>query len=145
MKSQAAQAAAQIRQHIKKNYPGLKFTCTSENYAGGSSVNVRFEDQPKDVYEAIKEVAKKHQYGHFDGMHDIYEYSNSRDDLPQAKFVFVENKMSAAKKQEVYTHLRNYYAGGDKLPENYGDACNSHFQGQWMSQLVWQHFNQEQG
>jgi hypothetical protein len=36
----------------------------------------------------------KYQYGHFDGMQDMYINSNSRDDLPQSKYVKTGRKMS---------------------------------------------------
>lgn len=140
MKTQAAQAAALIRKEIKAAYPGLKFRCTSKNYSMGSSVNVYLEDQPKEVYDAITTLAKKYQYGHFDGMNDIYEYSNSRDDIPQAKHVFVKNEMTEAKKQEVWTKVRDYWSGGDELPEAYEAARNMPFHGTYVSQFVWQQF-----
>lgn len=95
MKTESAKAAALLRAEIKKAFPGLKFRCTSETYSGGSSIRVSYEDQPKEVHEAINGLADKYQYGHFNGMEDLYEYSNVLD-LPQAKYVFVENDMSDA-------------------------------------------------
>lgn len=139
MKTDSAKAAALIRAEIKKAFPGLKFRCTSETYSGGSSIRVAYEDQPKEVHQAIKTLAKKYQYGHFDGMNDIYEYSNVLD-LPQAKYVFVDNAMSDAKREEYYQRLRTEWGGGDELPATYEEGRNVHFQGSWVSQIVWQHF-----
>lgn len=142
-KSHAAQAASLTRKEIKAAYPALKFTCTSSRYSGGSSLNVHFNDQPRDVLKAITALANKYQYGHFDGMTDCYEISNSRDDLPQVKFVFVSNQMSAAKKQEVYSRIRQEWEGGKELPESYEAGCNIHFQGDYISQMVWREFTRD--
>lgn len=141
MKTQAAQAAALFRAEIKKAYPGLKFKCTSKNYAGGSSIRVEYEDQPKEVHEAIKAMSHKYQYGHFDGMQDLYEYDNVKDHA-QAKHVFVSNVMSDAKREEIYQRVRKEWHGGDQLPERYEDARNIHFQGDYVSQFVWRQFHQ---
>jgi hypothetical protein len=35
-------------------------------------------------------MTDKYQYGHFNGMEDIYEYSNNNDAIPQTKYLFVE-------------------------------------------------------
>lgn len=140
MKTEAAQAAAMLRKEIKAMFPEVRFTCTSENYAGGSSIRVRYEDQPKDVHNAIKGMASKYQYGHFDGMNDIYEYSNVKTGLPQAKYVFTDNQMSDIKREEIYQNIRARFGGGDDLPPLYEDGRNHLFQGQWVSQMVWQEF-----
>ncbi len=89
MRTEAAQAAAIIRKELKKN--GIKGAkVRSENYSGGSSVNVTLpEDLLPATVKKITDYCNQFQYGHFDGMTDMYEYSNSNADLPQAKFVFV--------------------------------------------------------
>jgi len=140
MKSPHAQAAAWIRTEIKKAYPGLKFSCTSESFSMGNSVRVEIYDQPPEIKEAIETIVKKYQYGHFDGMNDIYEYSNNRKDLPQVKYVTLTNNISDEKQQEIWTKLRDTWAGGDELPELYPLARNCQLQGEYVSQLVWRGF-----
>lgn len=139
-KSSHAQAAAWIRTELKKAYPGMKFTCTSESFSMGNAVRVEIFDQPPAVKEAVEAIVKKYQYGHFDGMNDIYEYSNSRKDLPQVKYVQLSNTMSDEKAQEIYSKLRATWGGGDELPERYADARNAQLQGEYVSQLVWRGF-----
>lgn len=139
-KTQAAQAAALIRKEIKAAYPGLKFRCTSENYSGGNSIRVSYIDQPKEVHEAITAIAKKYQYGHFDGMHDIYEYSNSNPEIPQAKYVFTDNEMSGTKREELYQRLRTEWSGGGELPATYNEGRNVRFQGSYCQELVYRYF-----
>ena len=90
--STAANCAKFIREELKQSFEGIKFSVTSENYTGGDSVNIRWEDGPSS--EEVSSITDKYQEGHFNGMEDIYEYSNRRDDIPQTKFVFVNRKMS---------------------------------------------------
>lgn len=136
MKTNAANAAAWIRTELKKAYPGLKFTCRSETYSGGNSVRVTYTDQPAEKHKAIEALLAKYEYGHFNGMDDIYEYSNRREDVPQVKYLFVTNEMSDEKRQELYDTLRKNWAGGDQLPEKYIDGRNMNFQGEWVSTWV---------
>ncbi len=139
MKTPAAQAAALLRKEIKAAYPGVKFTCTSENYSNGCSVRVGVIDQPREIFEAIQALASKYQYGKFNGMEDIYEYNNVLE-IPQAKYVFVNNEMSAELKQEIFEKIRQEWQGGLELPEQYPAACNMLLQGQYVSQMVYRTF-----
>lgn len=81
-----AAAAKAIRKELKEKIPGVKFRVRSESFSMGNAVNVYWNGEGTDERE-ISDVISKYQYGHFDGMHDTYEASNSRDDLPQVKFV----------------------------------------------------------
>jgi len=104
----AALASKAIRAEIKAAFPGVPFKIRSENYSGGNSVNVYIGNREQiehPVYgqiwknetgDKVMEMIRKYQYGHFDGMNDIYEYSNDRKDIPQVKFVFV-NPIEQAK------------------------------------------------
>lgn len=140
MKTNAALAAALIRKEIKAAFPSLQFRCKSQNYSGGNSVNVYMVDQPKAVVEKIKALTDKYEYGHFDGMTDCYEFSNSRDDIPQVKFLFVNNELSSEKRQEIYAGIRQKWSGGDSLPENYEAGRDINFQGHYISEMVWREF-----
>lgn len=88
----SAACAAAIREELKNAYPGVKFSVTSSNFAGGNSVDISWLDGP--TSDQVQAITSKYRYGHFDGMEDIYEYSNSRDDIPQAKFVSENRSMS---------------------------------------------------
>lgn len=83
--SQAAQCASAIRVELKSNFPSVKFRVVCDNFSMGNSVDVNWTDGPTE--EQVNSLIRKYQYGHFDGMQDLYEYSNSRDDIPQAKWV----------------------------------------------------------
>lgn len=87
-KTPAAEAAKMIRRELKEAFPGIKFTVRSKTYSGGDSVNVSWFNGPTQT--DVEDVIKKYQQGHFDGMYDMYEMSNSRKDIPQVKFVFAD-------------------------------------------------------
>jgi hypothetical protein len=90
----AAQTAKAIRTELKEKFPGTKFSVTSSNFAGGNSVDISWTDGP--TRDTVEAVTKKYQYGNFNGMIDLYEYSNSREDIPQAKYVQAARHYSPA-------------------------------------------------
>ncbi len=140
MKTRSAQCAAAVRAELKKAFPDLKFRCTSQNFAGGNAVRVEYEDQTSETHKAVEKLLAKYEYGSFNGMEDLYEYSNVRNDLPQVKYLHVTNNMSDQKRQELYSRLRQNWAGGEELPEKYDDGANLNFQGEWVSTWVWRGF-----
>ena len=101
--TEAAKAAKAIRSELKKAFPEIKFRVRSSNYAGGDSVRIVWSNGP--TSDSVEEITAKNQYGHFDGMVDMYEYSNSREDIPQARFVFASREITteayAAKKAAI--------------------------------------------
>ena len=95
--SEHAHAAKLIRQELKKN--GIPAQVKSEIYTGGSSVRIELESPLLSTYKKVEEFCNQFQEGHFNGMEDIYEYSNSNPDLPQVKFVFVNINHSDERRQ----------------------------------------------
>lgn len=91
--SHAATAAA-IRTELKALFPSVKFSVTSDSFSMGNSVNASWTDGP--TTKEIDNIIGKYQYGHFNGMEDIYEYTNSRTVIPQAKYVRSERTISDA-------------------------------------------------
>jgi len=90
--SNQAAAAAAIRAELKTRFPGVKFSVTSEGFSMGSAVDIRWTDGPTN--KQVSDITGKYQYGHFDGMNDMYENSNCRNDIPQAKYVSTHRKYS---------------------------------------------------
>lgn len=101
-KSTHAAAAHAIRQDLRRAWPGVKFKVTSQGYSMGNSVSVRWTDGP--TSSDVDRIIGRYQYGHFDGMQDLYEYTNRRDDIPQAKYVSGSRSMS----EEVSADLLKY-------------------------------------
>jgi hypothetical protein len=92
MKTEYAKAAAAIKAELKKQFPAIKFSVKSSGFSMGDDVNISYTDGvPTKEIEAI---TNKYQQGSFDGMEDIYNYDNSRDDIPQSKYVFVDREIS---------------------------------------------------
>jgi hypothetical protein len=102
--SNHAAAAKMIRAELKKH--GIKARVRAKSYAGSSSVDVDIQqDILPAARKAITEYVEQFQYGHFDGMQDLYEYSNRRDDLPQVKYTFVNVEYSDEIRAEVAEFL----------------------------------------
>ncbi len=108
-----AAAAKAIRTELKKFNIPARVTCKS--YSGGDSVDVYTTDLPPYTVEAITLFAKQFQMGNFNGMEDIYEYSSVNNDLPQVKFVFINNKYSKEVRQAAWDELRERLEGMDKF------------------------------
>lgn len=83
--TQAALAAREIRKELKEAFPNIKFSVRSDNFSMGSSVDIGWENGITE--KEVEQIVNKYQYGHFDGSIDMYESSNYRNDIPQAKFV----------------------------------------------------------
>jgi hypothetical protein len=119
-KTPAALAANALKAEIKKAFPSIAVSVKSENYSMGCSVNVYVTDQPPATMKTIHELAAKYQYGHFDSMNDIYESTNRRDDIPQAKYVFVNNDKSDDMRARLKEYAFNKWLPGDVAVTGYG-------------------------
>ena len=102
-KSSSANCATAIREELKKEFAGVKFKVTSQNFSGGDSVHISWSEGPTE--RDVNEFTNKYQYGSFNGMEDIYEYSNSRDDLPQTKYVQTRREISEETNNTVFESL----------------------------------------
>lgn len=102
----AALCAKTIRHELKQFTLPCTPRVTSDNFAGGNSVNVKLEDVDPTTLSLIKQRLDKYEYGHFNGMEDIYEISNSRPDVPQVKFLSIDNHTSLAMRQRLYDAVR---------------------------------------
>lgn len=89
-----AEAAKCIKRELRAAFPTVDFRVKSKSFSMGNSVDVYWTDGP--TTGQVDRIIGKYQYGHFDGMVDLYEYSNRRDDLPQAKYVMANREYSRA-------------------------------------------------
>lgn len=121
-KSPAAQVAAAIKKYVKSL--GVECRVSSSYFSMGNSVDIYIEDQPPEMVAKIKEFASQYQYGSFNGYEDLYEYTNKRNDIPQAKYVTVNNRMSDKLAQAIYEYVLKNYSGMEGAPDNYKDGCN---------------------
>lgn len=114
MKTESAKCAKTVKNELQKKYPNVKISVKSENYSGGDSVNVRiYIENIKDMITE-KEVAKmlaKYEYGQFDGMTDYYEINNSRSDIPQTKYLFINIDYSPSITDRIANDFNNKWNG----------------------------------
>lgn len=108
-----AETSKAIRKELKKAYPLTKFSVTSHSFSGGNSVAIEWIDGP--TSESVGKIANKYQYGHFNGMEDIYEHTNRRNDIPQVKYVQVRREVSEHINQQVFELLQKTYVHFDEV------------------------------
>jgi hypothetical protein len=113
MKSQHARAAQMIKQELKTIFPTTTFSVKSRSYAGGDSVDIEWDNGP--TTEQVNEISKKYQYGHFDGMIDLYEISNNREDIPQSKFVMTRRNITDDIKLQACKVFAEHYGACTKI------------------------------
>lgn len=114
-----AAAAKMIRQHLKSI--GVPGKVKASSYSMGSSVRVEVSDITPAVRKELQAFVDQFQYGHFDGMNDYYEISNSRDDIPQVKYTFLEVDYSDELEQKAYDFICNRFSVGT-LPASYTEV-----------------------
>lgn len=132
--SSHARCAKEIRAELKEKFPDVKFSVRSESFSMGNAVDIEWQDGPSE--EAVREVVGKYQYGHFDGMIDLYEYSNQRDDITQVKYVQVNRKISDKFYLQAAQLAHAHYADLEnvKRPETEADLNeNFMFGGMWYN------------
>jgi len=88
--SQAAQVAKNIKQVAKKY--DMKVTASSQYFSMGNSVTVKVLTGSDDDVKKLKDYSAMYEYGSFDGMTDCYNANNVRDDIPQTKYLSIDDE-----------------------------------------------------
>lgn len=134
-KTPVALCAIEIRKILKKEFPETKFSVRSSNFAGGNAVNVEYINGPTE--DQIKEKIGHFQYGHFNGMEDIYEYSNNIEGLPQTKWLSINRELTEQVQRQIAERIKQEY-GIDQPTEDLGKSFE--WNGRWINwfQIVWQ-------
>ncbi|MFW6172427.1 MAG: LPD29 domain-containing protein [Elusimicrobiota bacterium] len=122
-----AKAASEIRKVLKREFPQTKFSVTSKGFSMGDSVSVRWIDGP--TREQVENKISQFQEGHFDGRQDLYIYSNTREDMPQTKYLSCDREMSEETKEIIKKRL------GITDEEAWNDKANC-----WNSTLIYREF-----
>lgn len=78
-----ARAAKNIKRELAQVFPGVKFSVRSDSFSMGNSVDVSWTLGPS--AKDVDAVIKKYQYGHFNGMEDIYEHDRSAESVAVAQ------------------------------------------------------------
>ena len=89
--------SAQVNKLLKKKAKelGLEVKGSSKNYSMGCSVTVKVLKGSDDAFNKLKEYSYQFEYGSFDGMNDIYNNDNVRKDIPQTKYLFINDDRAA--------------------------------------------------
>ena len=131
----AALCAKQIRTELKATFPTTKFSVTSENFSMGDAVRIKWTDGATE--EKINNIVRKYQYGSFNGMEDIYEHTNSRDDIYQAKFIGTHREYSEETRKRGEEIIKNKFIKDDSESweefSNKMGACG-------FNNLVWKEY-----
>lgn len=132
--SDHAQVATLCRQYCKSI--NVAASVRSKSYSGGNSVTIHLENIHPDIIKKIENHCGQYQAGHFNGMEDIYEYSNTNDG-PQVKFIFVENAWSDEYYQLAWDWLRGISSEAQNLPKDFKQIpWDGQVFGQWANQLI---------
>lgn len=119
--SQQAQAAKAIKGYARAM--GIDCKASSSSFSMGDSVRWTVSDVRPEKFAALESMADRHQYGSFDGMQDLYVYTNRREDLPQSKYVTGCNVFSDAMLQAAFDWVRtNCPSKAARLPADYASA-----------------------
>ena len=122
----SAATAKAIKARLKKEFPGVKFSVTSDNFSMGNSVDINWTDGP--LFEQVDAITRQYQYGHFDGMTDSYEYRDINSSLgcPGAKYVHCNRKLSPEYKAQLQEVLEReftpYHGDNHFAPFQYAEA-----------------------
>ncbi len=130
-----ALVARDMRNYLKEI--GIKGRARSDSYAGGCSVHVTLVNPSPAVKSQVEKFGARYEQGSFNGMEDIYEMDNYREDVPQVKYLFVDSEFSPEIKQAAYDFLRGFWNTDDDLPEKYEDANNAQIAGERAQSMVY--------
>ena len=98
-KTRSAACSSVIKAELKNVWPWVKFSVTADTFSMGDAVRIHWTDGP--TTSEVDNITGKYQQGHFDGMTDMYENSNSREDIPQAKYITTSRKQNEETKSKL--------------------------------------------
>lgn len=76
--------AVEIRKDLKKSYPNVKFSVTSDY----SKVVIKYNFGVSE--KEINSLCSKYELGHYDYNEEYYKNDNRNDSIPQCQYIFVE-------------------------------------------------------
>lgn len=116
-----AETSKLIRMALKESFTGVKFSVRSDNYAGGSSIDVRWTDGPAE--KLVESICKRFDASYFDGSID---YKGSRYHLLDgesvrmgADFIFCRRDFSDAAVERACAVVAKEYGNPEITAEAY--------------------------
>ena len=127
-------ATKNIRAELKLCFPGVKFSIKSDSFAGGDSIDVHWVDGP--IYTQVVDIISKYQYGSFNSMEDMYEYTNGNfcSVFGGAKYVHYNRSVSDKLLSKAIAVVNTIWKRADEAPAtieefNEGVLDRRYFQG----------------
>ena len=102
-----AQTAKAIREELKKAFPNVSFSVKSFSFSMGDDVRIEWTNGP--TTEQIENITKKYEYGTFDGMTDLYEIDNKRNDIPQVKYIITSRTITEDIKEKTAQEIADRF------------------------------------
>jgi len=124
-----------VKQYVKKKYPNVVVSSSSDSFAGGNSVSIYISDEygrevDNEIISDVQAFGSQFVYGKFNGMIDMYEYSgkdvksdNGTDIKSGVKYLSVNNRPKHASLPDVIrmlvdmTTTENYVFGKLNITE----------------------------
>jgi hypothetical protein len=103
--SEVAKAAKMIRQDLKTAFPNVKFNVTSRHY---TTVSITWINGVTE--RDVNNLVRKYKMGNFNGMVDSYDFSNRRQDIPQAEYIFTNRQISTDVMSKMFNFVKSQYA-----------------------------------
>ena len=124
-----------VKQYVKKKYPNVVVSSSSDSFSMGNSVSIYISDEygrevDNDIISDVQAFGSQFVYGKFNGMIDMYEYSgkdvksdNGTDIKAGTKYLSVNNRPKHASLPDVIrmlvdmTTTENYVFGKLNITE----------------------------
>ena len=110
--------AAVVKQYVKKKYPNVVVSATSDSFSMGNSVSIYISDEygaevDSNIISDVQAFGNQFVYGKFNGMIDMYEHHN-KDGVTDSgtkleagtKYLHVQNKPKFCSLPDVVKMLR---------------------------------------
>lgn len=121
---------------------GVKCSAKSDSYSMGNSVRVYVENQPPEIIKKLNDELSQYQYGHFDGMTDMYECTNRNDNIPQIKYLFIENRFDDSMKDAAWEYIHAHFDDAAQYSAIRSEVpSNADVWGRWADQVIYQLLN----
>jgi Large polyvalent protein associated domain 29 len=141
-------AAQSIKKHLRETF-GIKARVSSSSYSGGSSIRIAYVGGPNT--DIVEKSLTGLEYGSFDGMQDLYEYSKAPglvlfgQPVQQFKYSFVNREIPSSFWLTIAVEMSKHIRFADIHPcESIADFEKSFpklFAGSWeWSNLVYKMF-----
>lgn len=112
--SRVAKVSKAIRQDLKAM--GIKAKVQSSSGSWSDAIRIYLSNERPEVVDKINKLVCKYKAGYFDGMNDIYEYTNNND--LSVEYIFVENIIDNSIIDKAEQYLRDKGWSDDAVKDN---------------------------